>query len=226
MPKKKLRRFAENATFSHFFQPDWDELSNGFSLRDNWNDKYFGNTNPLVIEVGCGKGEYCTALSEKYPNKNFIGIDKKGARMWRGAKTTYEDGRPNVAFVRTQAENLPLIFGAGEVDEIWITFPEPQPNRPRTSKRFTSQRFLDRYACFLKPGGVIHLKTDNTMFYEYTLDVIAEGKHRLLYANSNLYKDTSDPEIQDVIAVKTHYEMIWLNQGLTIKYLRFSLCNE
>jgi tRNA (guanine-N7-)-methyltransferase len=226
LAKRKLQRFAENATFNHFFQPDWDELSAGFSLRGKWNADFFGNNNPIIIEMGCGKGEYTVDLSDKYPDINFIGIDKKGARMWRGAKTSNDESRPNVAFVRIRAENIGKVFEPSEIDEIWITFPEPQPNSPRHSKRFTSPEFIARYRQVLKAGGIIHLKTDSDMFYNYTLDVIKEGKHPLLYNNGNLYANPDDPEVKDVIDVQTHYEKIWLEQGSTIKYLRFKLSEE
>ena len=223
MAKRKLERFAENATFNHFFQPGWDELLAGFSLQGKWNAGFFGNQNPVIIEMGCGKGEYTVDLSNKYPERNFIGIDKKGARMWRGAKTSSQENRSNVAFIRTRAENIGKIFAPAEVDEIWITFPEPQPNSPRHSKRFTSPQFLARYSQILKPGGIIHLKTDSVLLYAYTLDVISEGGHELLYNNSDLYANPGDPEVKDVIDVQTHYEKIWLAQGFTIKYLRFRL---
>ena len=226
MAKRKLQRFAENATFNHFFQPLWEELASGFPLRGKWNSDFFGNNNPVIIEMGCGKGEYTVDLSDKYPGRNFIGIDKKGARMWRGAKTSIEENRKNVAFVRTRAENIDLVFGPAEVDEIWITFPEPQPNSPRHSKRFTSPEFISRYRKLLKPGGIIHLKTDSDLFYTYTLEVISESSHELLYNNSDLYANPSDPEVKDVVDVQTHYEKIWLSQGLTIKYLRFRLKEE
>ena len=226
MAKRKLQRFAENATFNHFFQPLWEELAAGFPLRGKWDSDFFGNNNPVIIEMGCGKGEYTVDLSDKYPERNFIGIDKKGARMWRGAKTSIEDNRENVAFVRTRAENICMVFGPGEIDEIWITFPEPQPNSPRHSKRFTSPEFISRYRKMLKPGGIIHLKTDSDLFYTYTLEVISEGGHDLLYCNDDLYANPSDPEVKDVVDVQTHYEKIWLSQGLTIKYLRFRLKEE
>lgn len=223
MAKRKLQRFAENETFGHFFQPGWEELSSGFSLRTNWNAEFFKNNHPIIIEMGCGKGEYTVDLSSKYPEKNFIGIDKKGARMWRGAKTSQEEERPNVAFLRIRAENICQVFGPAEVDEIWITFPEPQPNSPRHSKRFTSPEFIERYRKLLKPGGIIHLKTDNDMFYNYTLNMINEQGHKLLYSNNDLYANPDDSEVKDVIDVQTHYEKIWLAQGLTIKYLKFRL---
>jgi tRNA (guanine-N7-)-methyltransferase len=223
LAKRKLQRFAENETFNHFFQPGWEDLSAGFSLRGKWNADFFGNNNPVIIEMGCGKGEYTVDLSTKYPERNFIGIDKKGARMWRGAKTSDEEKRSNVAFVRIRAENIGRIFGPAEVDEIWITFPEPQPNSPRHSKRFTSPEFIARYRQILKPGGIIHLKTDNDMFYKYTLEVIRENDHKLLFCTDDLYANPGDPEVKDVVDVQTHYENIWLAEGLTIKYLRFKL---
>lgn len=226
MAKRKLQRFAENATFNHFFQPGWEELSAGFSLRGKWNSDFFCNGNPVIIEMGCGKGEYTVDLSTKYPDKNFIGIDKKGARMWRGAKTSIEESRKNVAFVRMRAENINMVFNADEVDEIWITFPEPQPNSPRHSKRFTSPEFINRYRKLLKRGGIIHLKTDSDLFYNYTLGIISDGGHELLYNASDLYSNPSDPEVRDVVDVQTHYEKMWLSQGLTIKYLRFRLKQE
>ena len=226
MAKRKLQRFAENETFNHFFQPEWEELSAGFSFRGKWNSDFFKNENPVIIEMGCGKGEYTVDLSYKYPERNFIGIDKKGARMWRGAKTSSDENRPNVAFVRIRAENIGMVFGPDEIDEIWITFPEPQPNSPRHSKRFTSPEFINRYRQVLKPGGIIHLKTDNDMFYDYTLQVINEDGHHLLYSNNDLYANPGEPEVKDVIDVQTHYEKIWLEQGLTIKYLRFRLKEE
>jgi tRNA (guanine-N7-)-methyltransferase len=226
LAKRKLQRFAENATFNHFFQPGWEELSAGFSLQGKWNAGFFGNNNPVIIEMGCGKGEYTIDLSTKYPDRNFIGIDKKGARMWKGAKTSNEEQRTNVAFLRIRAENIGMVFGPDEVDEIWITFPEPQPNSPRHSKRFTSPEFIRRYRQLLKPNGIIHLKTDSDLFYNYTLEVIGDGGHEILYNNSDLYSNPGDPEVKDVIDVQTHYEKIWLSQGSTIKYLRFKLKAE
>ena len=223
MAKRKLERFAENATFNHFFQPGWEELSSGFSLKGNWNTDFFQNNNPITIEIGCGKGEYTVDLSGKYPDRNFIGIDKKGARLWRGAKTSNEDQRRNVAFIRMRAENINHAFAPSEIDELWITFPEPQPNSPRHSKRFTSPEFIQRYRQLLKPNGIIHLKTDNDMLFAYTLDIIKQYGHHLLYSNTDLYANPNDPEIKDVINVQTHYEKIWLEQGLTIKYLKFTL---
>jgi len=223
LAKRKLERFAENATFTHFFQPTWEDLEAGFPLKGRWLSDYFGNQHPVIIEIGCGKGEYTVGLAEKYPANNYIGIDKKGARMWRGAKTTKENSLPNVAFVRIKAETITEVFSTAEVDEIWITFPEPQPNSPRAKKRFTSPQFLERYSRILKPGGIIHLKTDNDFLFEYTLGILEEFGHKILYSTIDLYHNSSDPEVLVVIPVQTHYEKMWLEKGLKIKYLRFQL---
>jgi tRNA (guanine-N7-)-methyltransferase len=223
LAKRKLERFAENATFNHFFQPNFFDLQAGFPLRGRWRDDFFHNNNPVIVELGCGKGEYTVALAAKYPERNFIGIDKKGARMWKGGKTSHEQAMPNVAFVRSRAELIGYIFGENEVDEIWITFPEPQPNSPRSKKRFTSSQFLIRYSKILKPGGILHLKTDSDLVYESTLEVIKAGRHSLHFSCDNLYQNNTDARVQDVIAVQTHYENLWLKKGFTIKYLNFSL---
>lgn len=223
MAKRKLERFAENATFEHFFQPSFFDLQAGFPLRGRWREDFFHNTNPIIIELGCGKGEYTVALAEKYSDSNFIGIDKKGARMWKGGKTSHENAMPNVAFVRSHAELICSIFGTSEVDELWITFPEPQPNSPRSKKRFTSQQFLNRYRNILKPEGKIHLKTDSDLVYESTLELVKSNNHQLHFSCNDLYQNTADEQLKDVMSVQTHYEKIWLEKGFKIKYLSFSL---
>ncbi len=216
-------RFAENKTFEHFFQPSFEELMKGFPLKGKWHTDFFGNNNPIIIELGCGKGEYTVSLAERYPEKNFIGIDKKGARLWRGGKTSKENEMKNVAFIRTQIEQIGHIFGPDEVDEIWITFPEPQPRGAKTKKRFTSPQFAERFKQLLKPEGIIHLKSDSDLFYDYTRYVINEFHHELLYSNNDLYQNPDDPRIQDVVAVQTFYEKMWLAQGCKIKYLEYRL---
>jgi len=223
LAKRKLERFAENATFKHFFQPSFFDLQAGFPLKGKWREDFFCNNNPVIVELGCGKGEYTVALATKYPGKNFIGIDKKGARMWKGGKTSHEEAMQNVAFVRSRAELIGLIFGHREVDEIWITFPEPQPNSPRSKKRFTSSQFLNRYRQILKSDGLLHLKTDSDLVYESTLEVIKSEGHLLHFSCDDLYGYNADNQIQDVIAVQTHYEKMWLEKGLKIKYMKFSL---
>lgn len=216
-------RFAENKTFEHFFQPSFEDLMKGFPLKGKWHTDFFGNDHPIIIELGCGKGEYTVSLAERYPEKNFIGIDKKGARIWRGGKTSKENEMKNVAFIRTQIEQIGHIFGQDEISEIWITFPEPQPRGAKAKKRFTSPQFAERFKALLKPDGIIHLKSDSDLFYDYTLYVIKEYNHELLYSNSDLYQNPDDPRIQDVIAVQTFYEKMWLAQGCKIKYLEYRL---
>ncbi len=221
MAKRKLERFAENKTFPHFFQPTWNDLMAGFPLQNNWNEKFFKNPNPIIVELGCGKGEYTVGLAGKYPHQNYIGMDKKGARLWRGAKTSFENKLPNVAFLRSFGEHLPLLFGEHEISEIWITFPEPQPRSPKTKKRFTSPEYIERYRKILKPDGIVHLKTDDDFFWNYSLESVRNGGHQLLFATEDLYADPALPEVADVVMVQTFYEQMWLEQGKKIKYLRF-----
>ncbi|MCB2221233.1 MAG: tRNA (guanosine(46)-N7)-methyltransferase TrmB [Bacteroidetes bacterium] len=218
--KKKLLHFEENKTFPHFFQPSYEELIKGFGLKGNWKKDFFENGHSLVIELGCGKGEYTVGLAEKYPHKNFLGIDRKGARMWRGAKTSSESGFTNVGFIRTRIEQLNLVFDENEVSEIWITFPDPQPKRKNKRKRLTSQRFLDIYQKILVPGGKIHLKTDSSIMFEYTLDLIKKKGYHLIYQTDNLYQSDWLGEAK---AFQTHYENGYLEKGIKINYLIFTL---
>ena len=216
--KRKLEHFEENKTFSNFFQPSYPELVAGFHLKGCWNQKFFNNTNPLVLELGCGKGEYTVNLAKRYPDKNFIGIDIKGARMWKGASISNNENIKNTAFVRTSIELLEFIFAVGEVNEIWVTFPDPQPNKPKVKKRLTSPQFLERYRKILAPGAKINLKTDNTMLFEYTLEVITGGNHELLYHTFDLYHSGLDNEITQI---QTFYEKMFLKESIPIKYLCF-----
>ncbi|GGG39451.1 tRNA (guanine-N(7)-)-methyltransferase [Bizionia arctica] len=220
--KNKLKRFRENETFANVFQPSRDELvNNQFDLKGNWNKIFFKNSNPLVLELGCGKGEYSVALAKKYPNKNFIGIDIKGARFWRGAKTALEDNLPNVAFMRSQIELIDHAFAAGEVDEIWITFPDPQIKYKRTKHRMTNSEFLKRYKTVLKPDGVMNLKTDSEFMHGYTLGLLHGEGHEVLYANHNVYKQEGSPE--EVTSIQTYYESQYLEQNKPITYIRFKI---
>ena len=220
--KNKLKRFKENEIFANVFQPQRDELVNqDFSLRGNWNVQFFKNKNPLVLELGCGKGEYAISLAQKFPNKNFIGIDIKGARFWRGAKTALEDNIPNVAFLRTQIELIEHAFADGEVDEIWITFPDPQIKYKRTKHRLTNLEFLKSYKKVLKPNGVINLKTDSEFMHGYTLGLLHGAGHDVLYANHNVYKQEGSPE--EVTSIQTYYESQYLEQEKPITYIRFKL---
>ncbi|MDR3245363.1 MAG: tRNA (guanosine(46)-N7)-methyltransferase TrmB [Prevotellaceae bacterium] len=214
MGKDKLRKFKENLSFKHVFQPVSGEIT---EFKGHWNEK-FGNSNPLVLELGCGKGEYTVALSRKYPDKNFIGVDIKGARLWRGAKTVEDENILNAAFLRIRIEFIDNFFAENEVDEIWITFPDPQMNKPR--KRLTSIIFLDRYRKFLKNGGAIHLKTDSRMLHDYTLNVINENKFHLLSSYTDIYVQNPDDEL---LGIKTHYEAQFSAKGIPITYLKFKI---
>jgi tRNA (guanine-N7-)-methyltransferase len=220
--KNKLKRFKENETFTNVFQPKREELINGdFSLKGKWNGSFFKNDNPLILELGCGKGEYSIGLAKKYPNKNFIGIDIKGARFWRGAKTAIEEGISNVAFLRTQIELIEYAFAEGEVDEIWITFPDPQIKYKRTKHRMTNSEFLERYKKILKPEGVVNLKTDSEFMHGYTLGVLHGAGHEVLYANHDVYKNEGSPE--EVTSIQTFYESQYLEQNKPITYIRFKI---
>lgn len=220
--KNKLRRFKENETFDNVYQPTRDALVKGFfAIKGYWNRSVFKNSNPLVLELGCGKGEYTVALAKKYPNKNFIGIDIKGARFWRGAKTATEENIPNVAFLRTQIELIEYAFAKNEVDEIWITFPDPQIKYKRTKHRMTNSEFLKRYKTILKPDGIVNLKTDSEFMHGYTLGLLHGEGHEVLYANHNVYKQEGSPE--EVTSIQTFYESQYLEQGKPITYIRFKI---
>lgn len=218
MAKKKLIHFRENLTFPHLFQPRYHEIEEDFRMSSCWGKDFFSNTNPIILELGCGKGEYTIGLAEKYPQKNFIGIDFKGARLWRGAKTVQEKEMKNVAFIRTQVDHVNKFFGPGEISEIWITFPDPQPGKER--KRLTAPLFLDRYRILLCPEGILHLKTDDLDFYNYTLEIIGQYHHPLLYSTDDLYHSGCSEE---VISIRTFYENMWLEIGKKICYIRFRL---
>ncbi|MFC4723175.1 tRNA (guanosine(46)-N7)-methyltransferase TrmB [Geojedonia litorea] len=220
--KNKLKRFKENESFSNVFQPTRDELvGENFELKGQWRTSVFKNDNPLVLELGCGKGEYSVGLAKKYPNKNFIGIDIKGARFWRGAKTAIEEEVTNVAFLRTQIELIEYAFAKNEVDEIWITFPDPQIKYKRTKHRMTNAAFLKRYKNILKQDGVVNLKTDSEFMHGYTLGLLHGAGHEVLYANHNVYKQEGSPE--EVTAIQTFYESQYLEQNKPITYIRFKI---
>ena len=220
--KNKLKRFKENDTFSNVFQPTREEVvTDQFSLKGNWNQDYFKNNNPIVLELGCGKGEYSVGLAEKFPDKNFIGIDLKGARFWRGAKTAVETGLTNVAFIRTQIELINHIFSENEVDEIWITFPDPQIKYKRTKHRMTNSQFLKLYKKVLKPEGVVNLKTDSEFMHGYTLGLLHGEGHEVIYSNHNVYVNEGSPE--EVTGLQTFYEKQYLEINKAITYIRFKI---
>jgi len=220
--KNKLKRFRENETFSNVYQPSREEVvNNEFALKGNWNKDVFKNDHPIVLELGCGKGEYSVELARRYPDTNFIGVDIKGSRFWRGAKTAVEENLHNVAFLRTQIELIEHCFGSDEVDEIWITFPDPQIKYKRTKHRLTNEEFLARYANILKPEGVINLKTDSEFMHGYTLGLLHGAGHEVIYANHNVYRNEGAPEV--VTAIQTFYESQYLEQNKPITYIKFRL---
>ncbi|WP_395654307.1 tRNA (guanosine(46)-N7)-methyltransferase TrmB [Flavobacterium sp.] len=220
--KNKLKRFSENETFDNVFQPTREEVvGDQFPLKGKWNNEFFKNDNPIVLELGCGKGEYSVGLAERFPEKNFIGIDIKGARFWRGAKTAIETGMNNVAFVRTQIELIHHIFTQNEVSEIWITFPDPQIKYKRTKHRMTNAAFLDNYKKILKPNGLMHLKTDSEFMHGYTLGLLHGLGYEVLYANHNIYKNEGAPA--EVTEIQTFYESQYLEVNKSITYIQFRI---
>ena len=225
MGKNKLSRFAENLTFDHVVQPTFTELTQGgFPLKGKWNAGLFKREAPLVRELGCGGGEYTVGLARLNPHRNYLGVDIKGARLWRGARTAKEEGLTNVGFLRTHVDHLLRCFAPQEVDEIWLTFSDPQIGKAR--KRLTSPLFLARYKEILKPGGVIHLKTDSPLLYEYTLEQIAEHKLPTFEQSANVYSDLVNRVSlaeQAVLNILTFYEQMWLAEGRTIHYVRFGM---
>ena len=219
--KHKLKRFQENETFSRLLQPSREDLLEGnFPLRGHWREEFFGNDHPIVLELGCGKGEYTVGLARRHPEKNFIGVDIKGARLWRGAKTVTEEGMPNAGFLRTQIELIDRCFAPDEVDEIWITFPDPQLRKGRVKKRLTAPEFLTRYARFLRPGGPIHLKSDCRHLHDYTRTVTEGNALPIEACNTDIY---GTGFADDLLSIKTTYEKRFLAQGVPITYIRFSL---
>ena len=220
--KNKLKRFSENETFSNVFQPTREEVvGDQFPLKGKWSSDFFKNDNPIVLELGCGKGEYSVGLAERFPEKNFIGIDIKGARFWRGAKTAVETGMNNVAFVRTQIELINHIFAENEVSEIWITFPDPQIKYKRTKHRMTNAEFLERYKKILKSSGFMHLKTDSEFMHGYTLGLLHGLGHEVIYANHNIYKNEGAPA--EVTGIQTFYESQYLEVNKPITYIKFRI---
>ena len=220
--KNKLKRFAENATFSNVIQPSREQVLEGFPLKGKWHE-HFQNENPLVLELGCGKGEYTVGLAQRYPEKNFIGIDIKGARFWRGAKTALEENLCNTAFLRTQIELVDSLFAAHEVNEIWITFPDPQIKYKRTKHRLTNAAFLKKYRSILKPGGIVHLKTDSEFMHGYTLGLLHGQGCEILYANHDVYKNEGAP--REVLEIQTFYENQYLEVNKAITYIQFRPTN-
>lgn len=219
MGKNKLKKFADMDAYPHVFQLSFNELREGaqFKMKGRWNELFFKNENPIVLELGCGRGEYTIGLAKDYPNKNFIGIDIKGSRMWTGATESLNCGMKNVAFLRTKIEMIAHFFDTDEVSEIWITFPDPQMKK--VTKRMTATNFMEEYRKFLRKDGYINLKTDSNFMYTYTLELLKINELNICENTNNLYAS----EIQDknLLNIKTYYEQQWLARGLTIKYLKF-----
>ncbi len=221
MGKDKLRRFALMQDFENVFQP---AVGGDFVLKGKWRSDYFKNDHPIVLELGCGKGEYSVGLAKHFPEKNFIGVDIKGARMFIGAKEALENNMLNVAFLRTKIDFIQDYFAENEVDEIWLTFSDPQPKKPR--KRLSSPLFINRYRQIMKPGGIVHMKTDSDILFEYTEEQIKENNYECLELTWDLYgslPETIDPQTRDIFHIKTHYEQLFTAKGSVIKYCKFRI---
>jgi len=217
----KLEKFSALDTFPNCFKFFFEEISLGFAKKGNWEREFFKNHNPIVLELGCGKGEYTVGLAQNNSNKNYIGVDVKGNRIWSGASHALENKLSNTGFIRTRIDFIDHCFSENEIDEIWITFPDPQPQKTRERKRLTHPLFLNRYKKFLKPGGLIHLKTDSTGLYEYTLEVIKENKLKMIWHTNDLYKNCPENR-QELVTIKTYYEKLFTDKGEDIKYICFS----
>ena len=217
MGKNKLAKFDDMAGYPHVFQYPFAVLKEkGFELKGHWHERFFDNENPIVLELGCGKGEYTVGLAGLFPEKNFIGVDIKGARMWTGAKASLEAEMKNVAFLRTSIELIAHFFAPGEVAEIWLTFPDPQMKK--VNKRLTSTRFMRLYREILSEGGIVHLKTDSNFMYTYTLEMAKANNFPILFNNNDLYHSGL---MDDILSIKTYYEQQWIERGLNIKYIKF-----
>ena len=220
MTKRKLRNFAELETFANVIQHPYYKEQFDHPLKGKWQEIFFQNNLPLTLELGCGKGEYSVGLALRHPERNYLGLDIKGNRIWRGAKTGIEDNIPNIGFLRTEIEHLNNFFLPGEVDEIWITFPDPQPNKSKAHKRLTSAEFLDRYRKILKPDGIVHLKTDSAFLFESTMEVIESQNLPVLRISRDI--DTDFPG-DELLKIRTYYEMKFRQTGVPINYVAYTL---
>ena len=219
MGKNKLQKFADMAAYPHVFEYPYSVAENvPFEMKGKWHEIFFKNNNPIVLELGCGQGEYTVGLGRMFPEKNFIAVDIKGARMWSGATESISEGLTNVAFLRTNIEIIERFFAEGEVSEIWLTFSDPQMKK--ATKRLTSTYFMNRYRQFLKPDGIIHVKTDSNFMFTYTRYMIEENKLPVLFITEDLYHSNL---VDDILGIKTYYEQQWLDRGLSIKYIKFAL---
>jgi tRNA (guanine-N7-)-methyltransferase len=222
MTKGKLKKFEEMEKFSNVLQPGfYDVFNKDHQLKGKWHKVYFKNNNPIILELGCGKGEYTVELAKKFKEKNFIGIDIKGARIWKGAKLALEDNIKNAVFLRARIEFVNSFFVADEVDEIWLIFPDPQPKKKK--KRLTSARFLNSYKEILKTNGTVHLKTDSQLLYDYTMGIVKHNNLEIECFTDDLYNSSL---VDDILSIRTYYENQFLEHGLKIYYLRFKLDNQ
>lgn len=235
MSKGKLKKFAEMETFKNVFQYPYGVISEvPFEMRGYWREQYFHNDNPIVLELGCGKGEYTVGLARVYPNINFIGVDIKGARIYTGAKQALEEGLDNVAFLRTSIEIIDRFFSEDEVQEIWLTFSDPQMKN--VHKRLTSTFFMNRYRHFLIDGGIVHLKTDSNFLFTYTTYMVNVNQLPVLFRTEDLYgnelsegrvaENQMDEKIREILGIHTYYENQWIERGLNIKYMKLQLPRE
>ena len=226
MSKGKLAKFADMERYENVFQYPYSVIDNvPFEMKGRWREQYFKNDNPIVLELGCGRGEYTVELARMFPNVNFIGVDIKGARMWTGATEAINEGLGNVAFLRTNIEIIDRFFAEDEVQEIWLTFRDPQMKNPR--KRLSSTFFMQRYRRFLTDGGTIHLKTDSTFLFTYTTYMVERNRLPVLFRTEDLYHtDGLDPQTSTILGIQTYYESQWIERGLNIKYMKFSLPRE
>ena len=223
MGKGKLAKFADMETYENVFQYPYSVVEHvPFEMQGHWHEQYFNNNNPIVLELGCGKGEYTVELAKLHPDMNFIGVDIKGARMWTGATLALNEGLKNVAFLRTNIEIIERFFSPDEVQEIWLTFSDPQMKNPR--KRLTSSWFLNRYRKFLVDGGIIHLKTDSNFLFTYTQYLVEKNQLPVLLRTTDLYADSPDSsDFSEAASIQTYYESMWIERGLNIKYMKFRL---
>ena len=226
MGKGKLAKFADMEQYENVFQYPYSVVEHvPFEMRGHWHEQYFDNDNPIILELGCGKGEYTVELAKRYPDRNFIGVDIKGARMWTGATQALNEGLKNVAFLRTNIEIIERFFAEDEVSEIWLTFSDPQMKNPR--KRLTSTYFMERYRKFLVDGGIVHLKTDSNFLFTYTTYMVERNQLPVLLSTDDLYaresRDSRESSFSEAASIQTYYESMWIARGLSIKYMKWRL---